>query len=198
MYNGVPLELEKKYVYKNEELEISACKFYISHLDLYQEDKYIYTVKNAHLFNLEDTATHSISIIDSLKGTYNKMSFYIGIDSLTHSMGALGGDLDPTTGMYWTWQSGYIYIKVEGKSSICQSRNHQFHLHIGGYQSPYNALQSVSYHVDATGCIMVYIDISTWLDEIDLRKEPEVMSPSKRAVEIAEKFAAAIQIGYEK
>jgi hypothetical protein len=35
---------------------------------------------------------------------YDQIQFQLGIDSLTNVSGAMGGDLDPTKGMYWTWQ----------------------------------------------------------------------------------------------
>ena len=57
---------------------------------------------------------------------FSKLKFQLGIDSLTNVSGAMGGDLDPTKGMYWTWQSGYINMKIEGKSNSCKTRKNQF------------------------------------------------------------------------
>ena len=70
-------------------------------------------------------------------------TFYLGVDSLTNSNGAMGGDLDPTKGMYWTWQSGYINVKIEGKYSGCNTRNNKFQFHLGGYQNPFQTIQKI-------------------------------------------------------
>ena len=60
-----------------------------------------------------------------------RIYFQIGIDSLTNVSGDLDGDLDPALGMYWAWNSGYINMKLEGKSSSCKSVKKEFQFHIG-------------------------------------------------------------------
>ena len=78
---------------------------------------------------------------------HDKIKFNLGIDSLTNVSGVMGGDLDPTKGMYWTWQSGYINFKMEGSSAVCPTRNHEFQFHIGGYQDPFYAMQTLELEV---------------------------------------------------
>jgi hypothetical protein len=60
----------------------------------------------------------------------------------------MAGDLDPIKGMYWAWQSGYINMKIEGKSSSCRTRKNEFQFHIGGYLSPYYAMRKVALTYD--------------------------------------------------
>ena len=41
--------------------------------------------------------------------------FSMGVDSLKQAKPLYSGDLNPLKNMYWTWQSGYIQLKAEGK-----------------------------------------------------------------------------------
>ena len=74
---------------------------------------------------------------------FNTIAFNLGIDSITNVSGAQGGDLDPTKGMYWAWQSGFINIKLQGTSNSCPPPKNEFEFHLGGYQYPFNSLQTI-------------------------------------------------------
>ena len=69
---------------------------------------------------------------------FDAIQFNLGIDSLTNVSGALGGDLDPTKGMYWTWQNGYVNFKLQGTSDLCNNPKNEFEFHLGGYLKPFN------------------------------------------------------------
>ena len=116
------------------------------------------------------------------------------IDSVTNVSGALGGDLDPTKGMYWTWQSGYINFKLEGKSNLCPTRKNEFHFHLGGYLHPYNALKTVKLKVQQSTDIAVVFDVKKLFSAIDLKSTNQIMTPMKEAVLISEKVAQAFSI----
>lgn len=120
--------------------------------------------------------------------------FHIGIDSATNVSGAMGGDLDPTKGMYWAWQSGYINVKIEGTSSVCNTRNHEFQFHLGGYLPPHYALQTLHFPVKNPQQIQIDIDIQKFLKNIDLARQNHIMSPSKEAVVLSKIFADACTI----
>ena len=64
----------------------------------------------------------------------------------------MGGDLDPTKGMYWAWQSGYINFKMEGSCSQCLATKNNFEFHLGGYQQPFYAMQTIE--LNTTACEM--------------------------------------------
>jgi hypothetical protein len=113
---------------------------------------------------------------------FNKIHFSIGIDSVTNSSGVFGGDLDPTNGMYWTWQSGYINFKLEGKSLLSSARKNKFEYHIGGYLYPNNTLQEVELEVNNNDKIIINIDISKFIVELDISTINKVMSPGESAV----------------
>ncbi len=72
-------------------------------------------------------------------GVYKGIEFTIGVDSVRNTMDASKrtGSLDvggSARGMYWVWNSGYIFFKLEGKTiNEVDSLNKQFRYHIGGY-----------------------------------------------------------------
>jgi hypothetical protein len=125
-----------------DSIQFTSFKFYISHLELMNGNKVVWKDKvTYHLIDAFDEKTLVLQIPSNI--SFTKIKFQLGIDSLTNVSGAMGGDLDPTKGMYWTWQSGYINFKLEGTSNICKTRHNEFQFHLGGYQQPFNSLQTV-------------------------------------------------------
>ena len=118
---------------------------------------------------------------------WDSIHFIVGVDSATQLKGAQGGDLDPMHGMYWSWRSGYINFKCEGVSSSCPSRNNAFMFHIGGFQAPFNTIQSVSLPV-YSDTVVLQIDLTPLLTLSSITQNYEVMSPSAKAMTFANQF----------
>ena len=191
-YNSLPIEPGKKYPYKNDSVEIETLKFYISGTRFYNDSLLVDEVKRKHqLIDLENPASQFVYHLAEKKIQFNRVSFSIGVDSITNESGALGDDLDPTNGMYWTWQSGYINFKLEGITKICPARKNQFTFHIGGYQHPYNTIQNIELAVADTANIVIGFDVSLLLNQLNLAELYEVMSPNEKAMAIAKKIGAA-------
>lgn len=123
------------------------------------------------------------------KVQYDQIRFNLGIDSITNTVGLLGGDLDPVKGMYGTWQSGYINIKIEGSSLKCKTRKNEFQFHLGGYLATYNPLQEITLAVQSEKNITVNIDLSRFFEAIDLSRQNHIMSPGKEAMTLSEAAA---------
>ncbi len=194
-YNLMPIEIGKKYVYQNDSVEIQTLKFYISDIQFYQNNKRIDAVqKKHHLIDIENPASQNISHSIERNMQFNRVRFSIGVDSATNEAGAIGGDLDPTNGMYWAWQSGYINFKLEGSSPICPARKNQFTFHIGGYQYPYNTIQNLDLPVADNSNIVIGCDVNVLLSQINLGELYEVMSPNEKALGIAKKIITAFSI----
>lgn len=172
---------------KANTMKIETLKYYISHVQLFEDGKLVFTEKNSyHLYDISDSTHHSfkLNIPSALK--FNILRFNLGIDSITTVSGAMGGDLDPTKGMYWTWQSGYINFKIEGTSNLCSNPKKEFQFHLGGYQAPFNTLQYVSLKVSSTDNIEIKLDVHQFMKNIDLAKQDHLMSPNKEAVLLSE------------
>ena len=143
------LVLNKPYISSNKDtLQISALKFYISSIQIDYDDKTDFKQPNSyHLVDIENETSSLISITKKNNKTISRIKFAIGVDSLMSVSGALAGDLDPTNGMYWAWQSGYINFKIEGNSSSCKTRKNQFFFHVGGYKKPNYSLKMITLDV---------------------------------------------------
>lgn len=172
------------YIEGHEHIVLETLRFYISGIRLLNNDSLVWKESGSyHLYDLEEAKGIRLPVPPSL--TYNRIRFYIGIDSLTNVSGAMGGDLDPVKGMYWTWQSGYINFKAEGRSSASTHPKKEFQLHLGGYESPHNALRQITLSTGAQSDIEVYFDLQQFLQAAALSKRSHMMSPGPEAVKLS-------------
>ncbi|MGB0929728.1 MAG: MbnP family protein [Chitinophagales bacterium] len=194
-FNDKAIELDKNYYLPSIEdsIQFEAFKFYVSDIQfLKKKKKAIPSMEKKYLLiDLENPKSlkHSFTFDSKKRANFKTLQFSIGIDSLTNVSGVFGGDLDPTNGMYWTWQSGYINFKLEGTSPVCPARHNRFQFHIGGYAAPFNALQKVDLKISDSSNIEVRIAIDKLLSQINLAEEYQIMSPNQKAVEMAKLIA---------
>jgi len=129
---------------------VTNFKYYISNIRLTDANGKVFENKDGYYLIREDEpGSKDIELADIPAGNYTSISFMIGVDSLHNCTGAQSGALDPINGMFWTWNSGYIFFKLEGKSPVSKQLGHIFEYHIGGYKSPANCIRNVS--MDLTG-----------------------------------------------
>lgn len=169
---------------QKDTLSITTFKFYISNITLEFEDGTIYKEsKSQHLIDLEIEKSLKFQLKDISNKNISKVMFTIGIDSLTNVSGNLEGDLDPAFGMYWAWNSGYINMKLEGKSSSCTSLKKNFQYHIGGYLPKQNASQMITLHINRKNApIVIQTDVAKWLNKVALKDTPSIMIPGPKAI----------------
>ncbi|MEK8179936.1 MbnP family protein [Flavobacterium buctense] len=187
-FDQFPLELNKQYITSiKDTVSITTFKCYISDIEVQYADKTVFKEKNSHhLLDVENPNSLQIPITEANDKLISKVVFNIGIDSITNTSGALAGDLDPTKGMYWAWQSGYINMKLEGTSQSCKTRKNQFQFHLGGYLQPYYAMRKKVINVNGNSNINIGIDISIFLAEIHLAQTHSIMIPGKKAMDLAD------------
>ena len=147
-----------------EQFNISALKYYISNVQLTNVNGTVYTVpqnESYFLINEADANTHSINV-NAPEGEYNKLQFILGVDSLrcTKDISERAGVLDPTIGgMYWTWNSGYIFFKMEGSSPSIAGANNAYKFHIGGFggysSTTINNIKKITIDLSARGNAIV-------------------------------------------
>lgn len=192
-FSNENLILNKKYISNNIDYEFKNIKFYVSDIELILENNLVLidSIKY-HLIDLENLKT--IKINNKNNNPIKKIRFNLGIDSVSNTSGIMEGDLDPTLGMYWTWQSGYINIRVEGKSEKCPARKNLFQYHLGGYLYPNLAIQELEFNINNQDNIIINIDIEKYMNNIDITKNYQIMSPSITAVELSKIFANCITI----
>lgn len=137
------LVLNHDYVNSSgETFSVSKLNYYISNIILTRNDESQFTVpqdSSYFLISEEHDGSQRVVINNIPSGDYNKITFTIGVDSLRSTMDVSKrqGVLDPAQGhdgMYWTWNSGYIFFKMEGTSpSASADQDNKFYYHIGGY-----------------------------------------------------------------
>ncbi len=192
-YAQAPLNLSEGG--ETETIQIEKLKCYLSNFELYEGTQRVFVETNSYHL-LDASVPNSLSFHLEIPSNLNfsEMRFKIGIDSTTHAGGAFGGDLDPMHGMYWTWQSGYINFKLEGRATACPARKNKFQFHLGGYQYPFNTLQEVRLPVKGKKMIAVAIELDELLSSIDLATDYLIMSPNAAAVKMAQQLPALFSI----
>ena len=186
-FNHEPLSFRKQYITSNKDtVAFETFKCYISSVQIYYSDNSIFTEKDSyHLLDIENPNSLHFPITKANDKIVSKITFNIGIDSTTSTSGALAGDLDPIKGMYWAWQSGYINMKIEGKSSSCKIRKNEFQFHIGGYMEPNYAMRKVELATKNSNT-PITIDVAEFFSKIKLSETNSIMIPGKKALELAD------------
>ncbi len=175
----------------NDSIRVDVVKFYITNISLWKQGNQVYSSPvEHHLINLETNNTIDLKVPQQI--SFDTIQFFIGTDSITNTLGAMSGDLDAMHGMYWAWQSGYINVKIEGASSICKTRKNLFQYHLGGYLSPNQTRQQVTFAM-ANQHINIFIPFDEILQLQTLQNTPEVMSPGTQAVINIQRFKQALK-----
>jgi hypothetical protein len=174
------------YANQNDSIQFTTFKFYISNIQLIINEKIVWKVHSGfYLIDLEDTNSLKIESLIPQNLEFDQISFDLGLDSLTNVSGAMGGALDPTKGMYWTWQNGYINLKLEGNCKLSAQEEKEFVFHLGGYKSPYSGIQKISFKTQKSALYQIGIELNNWISKIDFPNTKSIMSPRKEAVEMA-------------
>lgn len=146
--DGSALTFGKTYTNAaGESLQLTTFDYYISNVVLVKADGTRFVVpkdKSYFLCKHDDADTREIKIDDVPAGDYTQLEFMVGVDSAksVSPIGERTGVLDPAAGAnghYWSWNSGYIFVKMEGTSPVAPAPDNIFQYHVGlfgGYDSP--------------------------------------------------------------
>lgn len=143
------LQLNGPQTYTNangDQFNVTLLNYYISNIKLKKSDRTVYTVPQDSCYFLvqeSNAASREIELNNIPAGDYTEVTFMVGVDSLRNTMdlSKRTGILDPAAhsgddNMYWSWNSGYIFFKMEGLSpqaSADAAGNKKFRYHIGGF-----------------------------------------------------------------
>lgn len=182
-YGDHPLTLGTEERAPGGAIIVTTLRFYVGHLVAMHKGEVVWSDETYHLIDASDPGSLFIDVPES--DTIDVISFMLGVDSLTNVSGAFGGDLDPTKGMYWTWNSGYINLKLEGSCAARSTRKGEFQFHLGGYL-PRPHAQEITLLVRKAGAIEVHVDLARFFERVDVALEANVMSPGERALFLSE------------
>lgn len=162
-----------------EKFSISMLQYFISNIKLSTADGKTYIVNPDSSYFLISGANKAsrFAKVKVPVADYTQLSFVIGVDSLRSTMPLerRTGVLDPAAGghgdagMYWGWNSGYIFFRFEGNSSVISndangdpSGLQRFKYHIGGfggYSAPtINNIKTISLDLRPAGIARVRKD----------------------------------------
>lgn len=126
-----------------DEFTVSTFKYYLSNFTLHKVDGTIYKVPESYyLINAFDDESREILLENIPAGDYTSLDFIIGVDSARTVAGPHTGVLSPDEEMYWSEESGYVFLKMEGTSP--QAPDGQLAFQVGGYRKPNNAIRTIS------------------------------------------------------
>lgn len=113
---------------------VISFMYYVSNIKLKRSNGTYYVQPNSYyLIDAADSITCKIDLSSVPAGEYTSIEFMHGIDSITNFGGAQSGDLDPSHGMYWSWNQGYIFTRFFGYSSSAPANSsHNLTFEIGG------------------------------------------------------------------
>lgn len=115
----------------NNKYTVTLLKYYVTNISLVDENNNEWFAKNYNLIDIEEPLQNTIALKNVPNGKYTKMKFILGVDSIRNTSGLQDGFLDPSYGMIWTWNTGYIFFKHEGKYTSSFNGVKPLRLHLG-------------------------------------------------------------------
>jgi hypothetical protein len=135
------LNMEYIHPVTNDTLNFTTMKYYISNLKLKKSDGTWWTHPESYfLVDLENQSSTKLMMSNVPVGTYTELSYTFGVDSTRNVSGAQSGALSIANNMFWSWNSGYIFMKAEGISNNSTTGSYSFHL--GGFTGVNNVVSS--------------------------------------------------------
>lgn len=190
----------------NQTYTVTKFNYYVGQIRLIKSDGKEFLIDDYFLISEDEEKQKSKSILleNIPSGEYRSIDFIIGVDSLHNCSGAQSGDLDPINAMFWTWNTGYIFMKMEGKSTVSTLPGNTLEYHIGGYKEPSNCIRNVSLQFESplsiTNKSLSEINIKTDLSEIlktptdiDFSKMPAINSTLNATI-IADNYSDIFSI----
>lgn len=181
-----------------EPIAITRFKYYISHISITgagQKEKEL----SSETFLIDEVvpASKTLTFTTDIT-TPQTLSFIIGVDSALNVSGVQTGALDPLNGMFWTWNSGYIFAKLEGKSDSSKAPAHSMQYDVGGFRSNNNAARKVQLTLpQGSTKYMIDADLLKWFSgkhTIKLAQSPLCHQPGVLAMKLADNYANMFSI----
>ncbi len=204
--SGQPLVLGSTYTNSfGENYTVQKFRFYITQLQIVDSSDMSvqFFPDDYFLVDAGDSSTRTIQIPLSLKHI-SYLSFVLGVDSANSVSGTQEGALDPANGMFWTWNTGYITAKLQGKSPSAQAPGNAFTFDAGGFKTGENVARKVELNINAgmrnrtIHTIVVAADINKWFDgahPVKISEHPGgCHQPGELAMQLADNYATMFSV----
>jgi hypothetical protein len=179
---------------------INVFKYYLSNFSVVYDNNSEAKLADTYFLIDEASATSKSISLTIPAGNVKALRYWIGVDSARNVSGVQTGALDPANAMFWTWNSGYIFAKMEGRSFVSPAPLQAVTYHIGGFRTGQNALRQVSIPfatplpitAGSNYTIVLRADAMKWFSgssNISIAAEPTTMEPGTLALKIANNYA---------
>lgn len=189
-----------------DSFKVSKFNYYISNIKLNGTNTYTES-ESYHLVQQSEAASRSINFSDVPQGSYNSITFTIGVDSIRNISGAQTGALDPANGMFWTWNTGYIMLKFEGTSPKSTQPNNDLIFHAGGFSGANSVVRTVTVNFPSaitvassgTNHIHLVADVLALFKSpniVDFTAESLMNTPGENAKKFADNYANMFSVSF--
>ena len=183
-----------------EPIRYTVFKYYLSNLTLLNDRGEPLPSSPSYFLIDESDASSKQLQFNIPAGSYSGIRFLLGVDSARNVSGVQEGALDPAKGMFWTWNTGYIMAKLEGKSIISTAPLQNVTYHIGGFRQANSVLKTITIPfgrtltVDANKQLEVKMngDLDKWwkgVNTIRIADNALIMEAGPDAVKVANNYA---------
>ena len=196
---GDDVILNKNLVnYFGENYTITKLKYYVSNVKFVIHEK---RTKTSNVYLIDASKKNIISTPVPSKNI-SGISFLLGIDSALNCSGAQNGALDPLNDMFWTWNNGYIFFKLEGKSELSQADLHRIEHHIGGYKGSNKTMREIYLPINKAFLkgkknLVIQLDIDKYwngINKLNIAESPVIAIPGLQAKNAAANFNGMFSI----
>jgi hypothetical protein len=178
------LVLGQKYKNANgDSVKIDLFQYYISNIVVTKDDNSTYVEPESyHIVKAVNGSNPTITLTNVPIGSYKSVKFTLGVDSARNVSGAQTGDLDPAKGMFWTWSTGYIFLKLEGSAPNSGASNKSIIFHVGGFSGPNKAQRNFNFNFVTGGSTNANVsasitpEIHLTVDALELFKTPTTIN----------------------
>ena len=201
------LEFGKVFVTAaGDSVKVSKFNYYLSNIVLVRADGSTFVHPESY-FVIRHPNSRKINVPHVPAGTYTSIRMLIGVDSLRNCSGSQTGGLDPSVNgdMFWSWNTGYIFMKLEGTSPSIPESNQAFTFHIGGFKGADKAYRQVNIDLGSTPLVVtdkvsnvkLSADAASVLDGphlISLKDFSYQMQPGPGAKKLADNYSDMISL----
>ena len=181
-----------------ENYTITKFKYYVSNIKFVTDKK----IKNTAGVYLIDASKKNIISIIVPSEKVSGISFLLGVDSILNCSGAQSGALDPLNDMFWTWNNGYIFFKLEGSSDVSTADLKRIEHHIGGFKGSKKTMREIYLPINNPALLkqkklVIQLDIDKYwngINKIRIAETPVVALPGIKAKNVADNFAGMFSI----
>jgi len=115
---------DQVYTIDGVAVKFSLAQFYISGVNIMDDDNNMHSFENLYILAKPSQMDYALGTVPASFGNHlHMLKFNVGVDSLTNSQTEADftsrDASDPLAaqnpGMHWSWNSGYIFVKLEGE-----------------------------------------------------------------------------------